>query len=221
MLLYKTDSRQKPYMKIKVLLFVIFILIYHNFVFAFEWYYIKTAKLKPKGIITTTPKLTIRRYEKALSKINANTNLCQQKISYPVAGILTSRFGIRWKKMHKGIDLYQKTGTTIKSAAAGEVIFSGKKNGYGNVIIIKHSNTLKTLYGHNQKNLVKVGDKVKEGQPIALLGSTGNATGPHLHFEILINESQVNPEFVLSCKFNFSDIKLRAPLDKYKIIHKD
>lgn len=123
--------------------------------------------------------------------------------------------------MHKGIDLYNSPGTIIKSAADGEVIFAGKKNGYGNVVIIKHSQTFKTLYGHNQKNLVKVGDKVKTGQPIALLVSTGNASGPHLHFEVLINNSQVNPEIVLACKFNFSKIKLRAPLDKYKIIHSD
>lgn len=68
-------------MKIKFLLVVIFVLLYENFVFGFEWWYFKTSKLKPKGIITSSAKLTIRRYEKALSKINTNTNLCQQKIS--------------------------------------------------------------------------------------------------------------------------------------------
>ena len=82
----------------------------------------------------------------------------------------------------------------MKAVASGVVVFSGKKNGYGNVIEILHANGYSTMYGHNSKNLVKLGDLVSKGDTIALMGSTGRSTGPHVHFEISHNGKSVNPK---------------------------
>jgi len=113
---------------------------------------------------------------------------------WPLKGILTSGFGRRNGRNHEGIDIYAKKGTPIVSAARGKVVFSGwGPTGYGRMIIIKHDNILSTLYAHNTKNLVKEGDLVVQGQRIALVGSTGRSTGPHLHFEVRENTRPRNP----------------------------
>lgn len=97
-------------------------------------------------------------------------------------------------RMHKGVDFAARPGTEIVAVAAGVVTWSGRKSGYGWVVEIGHADGYTTLYGHNQRNLVKVGDLVQRGQTIALVGSTGRSTGPHLHFEVKKNGRQVNPE---------------------------
>ncbi len=95
---------------------------------------------------------------------------------------------------HKALDIGAPKGTDIYAADDGKVIFSGRKSGYGNVIEIQHNDgKTKTLYSHNNKNFVKVGDTVKAGQRIASVGITGTATGYHLHFEVIINGKQVDP----------------------------
>ena len=91
------------------------------------------------------------------------------------------------------IDLAVPIGTTVRAAAAGKVIFSGTQSGYGRLVIIDHGNGITTRYGHNSKLLVSVGQWVEAGERIALSGNTGNSTGPHLHFEIRINGSSVDP----------------------------
>lgn len=104
---------------------------------------------------------------------------------YPAQGTLTSGYGWRWGRMHNGIDIAAPEGTPIVAAAAGTVITAHWNNGgYGNLIEIQHSDSRTTLYAHNSKILVKVGDQVEQGQTIALMGSTGYSTGPHCHFEI-------------------------------------
>jgi murein DD-endopeptidase MepM/ murein hydrolase activator NlpD len=85
------------------------------------------------------------------------------------------------------------TPLTIKAVAAGVVSWAGKRNGYGNLVELNHGNGLTTRYGHNSKNLVAVGDRVERGQVIALMGSTGRSTGPHLHFEVLQDGRSRNP----------------------------
>ena len=105
----------------------------------------------------------------------------------------TSGFGARWGRMHKGIDLAVGVGTTVYAADGGTVIEAQYSGSYGNVVVIDHQNGQETRYAHNSKLLVKKGDKVYQGQPIAKSGNTGRSTGPHVHFEIRINGEPRNP----------------------------
>ncbi len=105
--------------------------------------------------------------------------------AWPAAGTLTSRFGRRWGKMHKGIDIAGPVGTPINSAADGTVISAGwSSGGYGNMVEVRHADGSTTRYGHNSRTLVAAGQSVRQGQQIAEMGSTGHSTGSHLHFEI-------------------------------------
>ncbi len=97
---------------------------------------------------------------------------------------ITSRFGIRWGRMHKGVDLAAATGTRIHAADGGTVTFAGWKGSYGYLVMIDHGGLFETLYAHCSKLDVSVGDQVYQGQTIAEVGSTGNSTGPHCHFEV-------------------------------------
>jgi murein DD-endopeptidase MepM/ murein hydrolase activator NlpD len=112
---------------------------------------------------------------------------------WPVNGPVVSGFGMRWGRMHEGIDIGASSGTPIWAAAAGTVIWSGWRGGYGNCVVVDHGNGLATLYGHSSALLVPVGQRVSQGETIALVGSTGNSTGPHLHFEVRVNGSAVDP----------------------------
>lgn len=114
--------------------------------------------------------------------------------SYPLPGAkVISPFGSRGKRRHTGVDLKTVNKDNILAAFDGEVVFSGSFYGYGNLVRIRHDNGLETYYSHNSKNLVKVGDKVKAGQVIALTGQTGRASTPHLHFETRVGGQAVNP----------------------------
>ena len=95
--------------------------------------------------------------------------------------------------MHKGMDFAGKEGSGIIAVANGVVTWAGDRYGYGNLIEINHGNGYTTRYGHNAKLLVKAGDSVEKGQIISLMGSTGRSTGPHVHFEVLKNDRQINP----------------------------
>lgn len=104
---------------------------------------------------------------------------------WPAKGVLTSGYGQRWGRMHKGIDIAAPVGTPIFAAAGGEVVSAGwNSGGYGNLVKIKHNDESVTLYAHNSRILVRNGQQVKQGQQIAAMGSTGFSTGPHLHFEV-------------------------------------
>jgi murein DD-endopeptidase MepM/ murein hydrolase activator NlpD len=110
------------------------------------------------------------------------TNLAFQ---WPAAGKLTSRFGRRWGRMHKGIDIAGPSGTPIHAAADGIVVSAGwSSGGYGNLVEIKHADGTTTRYGHNSRLSVSVGQTIHQGQQVAEMGSTGHSTGSHLHFEI-------------------------------------
>ncbi len=130
--------------------------------------------------------------EDALAVIN------DVKISVlPIKGTITSRYGasssIR-KSTHTGLDIATSSGTPIKATASGTVIFAQYSGSYGNLVKIDHGNGVETWYGHCSKFNTKVGTKVNAGDVIAYVGSTGNSTGPHLHFEIRINGNTVNPQ---------------------------
>jgi len=114
----------------------------------------------------------------------------------PVSGVLTSRFGARWGRSHKGIDIGAPKGTTIVAAASGTVTYAhyGYGGGYGNHLIISHGNGVQTLYGHCTSLLVSQGAYVSQGQAIATVGNTGNSQGNHLHLEIRVNGVAQNPQ---------------------------
>jgi murein DD-endopeptidase MepM/ murein hydrolase activator NlpD len=111
---------------------------------------------------------------------------------WPVRGPVTSGFGMRWGRMHQGIDISAGSGTAIRAAKAGTVTFAGTMSGYGNVITIAHAGGLTTLYAH-QSRLAVTGGSVSQGQVIGYVGSTGHSTGPHLHFETRAGGSPQNP----------------------------
>lgn len=111
----------------------------------------------------------------------------------PTRGRLSSGYGSRWGRMHRGIDIAAPIGTAINAADGGTVSFSGYKNSFGYMVEINHGNGLVTRYAHCSKLLVKKGEKVYKGQQIAKVGNTGNSTGPHLHLEVLKNGVHQNP----------------------------
>src|SRR5574344_2126364 len=121
--------------------------------------------------------------------------------AYPLAGAhVISPYGYRGGRAHTGVDIKTCANDPIVAAFDGEVIQSGTYFGYGKVVRIKHANGLVTLYSHNSKNFVNVGDNVKAGQRIALTGRTGSATTEHVHFECFINGKRVNPDVIFDHK---------------------
>ena len=114
-------------------------------------------------------------------------------------GLLSSKYGKRIdpftgkQEHHKGIDIAGKEGSSILAVADGIVTWSGERTGYGKLVEIRHGNGYVTRYGHSKQSLVKAGDTVSKGEAIALMGSTGRSTGPHVHIEVIHNGNQVNP----------------------------
>lgn len=117
----------------------------------------------------------------------------------PVAGQETASFGRRIhplehaERQHDGMDIAAPAGTPVHAAAGGQVVFSGTQPGYGNTVVIQHAEGYSTIYAHTAANLVSVGTAVSQGQPIATVGSTGQTTGPHLHFEVRKHGQPLNP----------------------------
>jgi murein DD-endopeptidase MepM/ murein hydrolase activator NlpD len=118
---------------------------------------------------------------------------------WPARGEVTSGFGWRnspWgdsSELHAGIDIASSMGTPVVAAADGEVVKSEAAGGYGNVVQIDHGNGITTIYGHNSRMIVHAGQRVKKGQVISYAGSTGRSTGPHVHYEVRINGTPVDP----------------------------
>lgn len=149
--------------------------------------------------------------ERENSLLNLKSSLTEKKERiaatpsiWPTNGEVTSRFGWRsspWGSgsgdWHPGIDIANDMGTPIIAAADGTVVSSSWYGGYGNMVEIDHGNGIITIYGHNSQNLVTPGQQVKKGQLIAHMGSTGYSTGPHLHYEIRVNGTAVNPSSFL------------------------
>ncbi|MEO6714169.1 MAG: M23 family metallopeptidase [Mycobacteriales bacterium] len=111
----------------------------------------------------------------------------------PAGGRFTSGYKYRWGRMHKGIDLASSTGTPIYAASDGVVTFAGAAGGYGRLVTIRHAGGYTTAYGHMSKIKVSTGERVKAGEIIALVGSAGHSTGPHLHFEVRTGGGTINP----------------------------
>lgn len=126
---------------------------------------------------------------------------------WPTNGWISSRYGYRMspftgrRVFHEGLDVASRIGAPIRATAAGTVIFSGRKNGYGKVVIVNHGFGYMTKYAHNSNNLVRVGQKVLKGDRIAQVGNSGRSTGPHVHYEVLVNGVPVNPlKFIVGSK---------------------
>lgn len=135
-----------------------------------------------------------------IDKLTKKKNLLASSPSIkPVSGIITSPFGYRKspftgrRTFHSGLDISNRRGTKIVSTAVGKVVFAGRKTGYGNVVIIDHGYGKATKYAHLRDILVHKNQQVKRGEVIATLGNTGRSTGPHLHYEVLVNGTPVNP----------------------------
>lgn len=112
---------------------------------------------------------------------------------WPVSGPITSPFGMRWGKLHPGIDIGVPTGTPIHAAAAGTVIYCGWEEGYGNLVVIDHHNGLATAYAHQSRIVSTCGEDVTQGEIIGYSGCTGFCTGPHVHFEVRVDGTPVDP----------------------------
>ncbi|EIY51917.1 hypothetical protein HMPREF1068_01464 [Bacteroides nordii CL02T12C05] len=125
--------------------------------------------------------------------------LTENEYAFPLPGAkVISPYGTR--RGHSGADLKTCAGDTIRAAFSGVVRMSKPYAAYGNVVVIRHSNGLETIYSHNVKNLVQSGDWVLAGQPVALTGRTGRATTEHLHFETRINGQHFNPDLIFNLK---------------------
>jgi murein DD-endopeptidase MepM/ murein hydrolase activator NlpD len=113
--------------------------------------------------------------------------------TWPASGPVTSGFGYRWGRLHAGIDIGAPTGAPIFAAKGGVVSYAGTMGGYGNIIVIDHGGGLTTRYAHQSQLAASVGQTARAGDQIGYVGSTGNSTGPHLHFEVRVNDSPQNP----------------------------
>lgn len=150
-----------------------------------------------------SPDEAIDFYKKYLDKIAYN--ISYTPIGLPFNGSITSEYGHRENpfsgtniETHKGLDIRGPMGAPVKAMAKGVVIFAGSRGGFGNCVIVKHGNGLETLYGHLSKISVSAGKKIKIGEKLGNIGSTGRSTGPHLHYEVRRNGHQINPKPFLS-----------------------
>lgn len=178
-----------------------------------SWRYIRTAEIKPDSTVYTSywdmEKISPYR-EVALSSIPNATPIqlvdSLRAYRFPIKGRITSRYGLRRKVNHNGIDIAVKVGDTICSTFNGVVRFSkATDTGYGTLVIVRHDNGLETYHGHLSKRLVEAGDRVVAGQPIALGGNSGRSTGPHLHFECRYMGQSFDPERIIN--FNTGDLR--------------
>ncbi len=142
-------------------------------------------------------KYSLETYEDApedtLGTETAETAADDDLFAIPAQGVLTSPFGSRWGRQHTGIDIGAQQGADIVAAKSGRVIYSGWADGYGYYVILDHGDGFKTAYGHCSALFVNEGDNVLKGQKIAGVGSTGNSTGPHLHFEVKCGDVYQDP----------------------------
>lgn len=127
-------------------------------------------------------------------------DLVASSLAWPAGGVLTSPFGLRWGVLHAGIDIGAVTGTPVTAAAGGTVTFAGPAGGYGNLVVVNHGSGVATAYGHQSRLAVVVGQTVAPGTVLGAVGSTGQSTGPHLHFEVRVGTRPIDPLSVLDAR---------------------
>lgn len=155
---------------------------------------------KPKQVVKRT---TVATTNRSSGSVNTSTTISSKKVNLgisliqPVSGRISSKFGSISRMRsgaHTGLDIATSYGTPIKAAASGTVTFAGWKGSYGNLIVVSHGNGVQTYYGHCSSLVASVGQTVSQGQVIAKVGSTGNSSGNHLHLEIRVNGTALNPQ---------------------------
>lgn len=156
--------------------------------------YEATPVAKPKKVTSSSKKYASSGSVTTSKKMDYSNTALGISLVRPVSGIITSRFGVRSRGTHTGLDIAASKGTPIKAAAGGTVTYSGYKGSYGNLLVISHGNGVTTYYAHCNTLNVKAGQSVSQGQVIATVGSTGNSTGPHLHLEVRVNGVAKNPQ---------------------------
>jgi murein DD-endopeptidase MepM/ murein hydrolase activator NlpD len=150
---------------------------------------------------TTVPRSTERVAPRAAAKPVARASRSRARTApartsgwvRPCRGPLTSTYGMRWGRMHKGLDFGCSYGSPIYAASAGVVTYAGPQGGYGRLVTIRHDGGWTTAYGHMSSMVVRSGQRVTAGQLIAYVGSAGHSTGPHLHFEVRTGGGTINP----------------------------
>ena len=162
----------------------------------------KLARLMHQSLVDLDTEIAVQKNEKAqlYEFLDERKSMFASTPSvWPIKGLVTSEFSYRispftnLREFHEGLDISARTGTEIIAPADGVVSEIGKTYGFGNLLIVSHGYGLKTMYGHLSNVLVKKGQSIKRGQKIALSGSSGRTTGPHLHYEVLLNGVPVNP----------------------------
>lgn len=168
----------------------------------------------------SSPSVAGKRLSKSGAKIapppqHPATEIAVGALSWPLATKIqvTSPFGQRGKEFHEGVDLKAQQGTPVLAAQEGTVIYAGSKiRGYGKMVVIRHFRQISTIYAHNSRLLVRIGQYVRQGQKIAISGRTGHVTGPHLHFEVRDGLSALNPMALLPSIH--ADVPETAPIPK-------
>lgn len=196
----QTSLRRMPIISIKGIILLI-CLVTISLGGVFTYYHrtlsagsITTAKLEPPLYSRTD-----RQAQDIAQTARSTDQLATKPSIWPVYGEVTSGFGWRispWgigSEFHQGMDIANGMGTPIVATADGKVVRSEWSEGYGNVVQIDHGNGVATVYGHNSSIIIKAGQSVKKGQIISYLGNTGKSTGPHVHYEVRVNDTAVDP----------------------------
>lgn len=144
--------------------------------------------VQQKTIKEPVPQIIVKGNKKLLASRGGNSRL-----AYPTSGVIVSPFGTRWGRAHQGVDIAANHGTPVVAAEAGTIVWTGNRGGYGICVDINHGSGVVTRYAHLSSTAAQSGQRVERGQFIGRVGSTGNSTGPHLHFEVIINGTHKNP----------------------------
>ena len=146
-----------------------------------------------QGLLAESAALTTKIQAAQSGRTGTDTTPSAAGLIWPVSGPVTSPFGMRWGRTHEGIDIGVPEGTPIHAAASGSVIYAGWEEGYGNLVVLDNGGNLATAYAHQSRIAVSIGQPVAQGDVIGYSGCTGHCLGPHLHFEVRINGSPVDP----------------------------
>lgn len=149
--------------------------------------------LKPRPTPEPKPLLQAINASRTGRQAPAMKSKTGRRLSWPSQGVVTSNYGWRWLRMHNGMDIAGPIGTPIKAAKEGRVVYSGWMGGYGYAVDIEHGGGVRTRYAHCSSLNVRVGEYVHRGQTIGAMGSTGNSTGSHLHFEVHVGGQAIDP----------------------------
>lgn len=151
-------------------------------------------EIRSRGDEGTFKVMSVKYGESGREEVASDPENTLAHLQWPTEGTVSSVFGMRDDRMHEGLDIAAPEGVVIRAALPGTVVFTGERGTYGNAVILRHSSGVRTLYAHASRILVEEGEWVEQGAPIAEIGNTGRSTGPHLHFEVLLNGTPLDPE---------------------------